>query len=196
MCLDMLNEGAFLPAGKPAANPGTRYRLPVIELNKLVCQDRAEGLEVDLLVRVGAFDQSAELLGRLEQRLVLEEQTRRHFFPREVSGTDLQPVGIEVEIDGSRQYARVLPVVVIVARWDEREPAGQIMQRGPWHSFHKGLAGDALAALAYDQQVHWCTEANVDPLTFRRLDDLRRHSVPSPRVPLDRPGWRNPDSPL
>src|SRR5262245_37015620 len=102
MCLDILNESAFLPAGEPAANLGTRYRLPAIKLSKLVRQDRAEGLEVDLLVRVGAFDQSAELLGRLEQRLVLEEQTRRHFFPLEVSGADLEPVGIEVEIDGSR----------------------------------------------------------------------------------------------
>src|SRR6516165_10636516 len=108
MCLDMLNESAFLPAGEPAANLGTRHRLPVIEQNKLVCQDRAEGLEVDVLVRVGALDQSAELLGCLEQRLVLEEQTRRHLFPQEVSGTDLQPIGVEVEIDGSHQYARVL----------------------------------------------------------------------------------------
>ena len=88
MYLDMLNESAFLPTGEPVANPGTYYRLPIIEL-KLVCHDRAEALEVDLLVRVGALDRSAELLGHLEQRLVLEEQTRRHFFPQEVSGTDL-----------------------------------------------------------------------------------------------------------
>src|SRR5882724_9827264 len=73
--------------------------------------------------------------------------------------------------------------MIAVARGHEGQLSSQIPQGRSWQSFHRRLASRPNAFFDNYEQMHWCTESNVDPLRPDRLNDLRGQPVAALAAP-------------
>src|SRR5262249_3263077 len=143
------------------------------EARQLVRQNNAEGLEIALIVRATALDEAAELVRRIPQRRVLEEQTRSQGRAGHASlATRRHFSGIEIEIGHSCGGAQLVPLVIFVAGRHKSELSFAVAQRGSRQALDEGFAVATRALLVDDEKVTRRAEAKFDPFTARGLHDL------------------------
>src|SRR5205807_7247461 len=112
-----------------------------VDAHELVRQDGAEGLKILLTVRAGALDESYQLVRRIPQRGVLEEQARSQARPAIVGFTMQRHLGgIEIEIHHASGTTRLLPLLICATGRHKRELSFELAQRGARQALDQGFA--------------------------------------------------------
>ena len=188
MLLDIGCDHALLPRGKPAANELLGRRAALLQAQQLMRQHTAERFEIVAIIRLAAFHQRRELLGRGKQSRVFEQEPRRE---RLIGCVGRHGLRVEIEEDHASRAPRLMPIAIGAAGGNEDQLARHVAERGGRQALDGRFTVAAHAMLEKHEEMPRSGVAKLRALRARCLHDLGRHPAPTGNAALHVVGGRH-----